>query len=79
MTLLASAPSLLPGYSARLSAALAGQLEAQGVTLRLGGRVAGLETADRPFAGALTAAGEALTMPWLSSQRASQKPSRPAS
>ncbi|MDB5480604.1 MAG: hypothetical protein JWO83_1657 [Caulobacteraceae bacterium] len=57
VTLLAASPSLLPGYSARLSAALAGQLEAQGVALRLGARVEGLETVARPFAGALAVAG----------------------
>ncbi|MGO1078506.1 NAD(P)/FAD-dependent oxidoreductase [Inquilinus sp. CA228] len=57
MTLLASSPNLLPGYSGRLSAALAEQLTARGVTLRLGARVEGLEAADRPFAGVLTAAG----------------------
>ena len=60
VTLLASSPSLLPGYSARLSAALAEQLEAQGVALRLGVRVQGLETADHPFAGALTVAGDSI-------------------
>ena len=60
VTLLASSPSLLPGYSARLSAALAEQLQAQGVTLRLGARVDGLETAERPFAGALNLAGETI-------------------
>ena len=55
VTLFASSPGLLPGYSARLSAALAEQLEAQGVALRLGVRVA-----DRPFAGAFTAGGQAI-------------------
>jgi apoptosis-inducing factor 2 len=60
VTLLASSPSLLPGYSDQLSAALAEQLKAQGVQLRLGARVEGLETADRPFAGALTTAGHAI-------------------
>jgi len=60
VTLLASSANLLPGYSARLSATLAEQLKAQGVTLRLGARVEGLETADRPFAGALTVAGGAI-------------------
>jgi apoptosis-inducing factor 2 len=60
VTLLASSPNLLPGYSARLSATLAEQLRAQGVQLRLGDRVEGLESADRPFAGALTAAGHAI-------------------
>jgi NADH dehydrogenase FAD-containing subunit len=59
VTLLASSPTLLPGYSARLSAALAEQLKAQGVALRLGARVEGLETVERPFAGALTAGGRA--------------------
>jgi apoptosis-inducing factor 2 len=59
VTLLASSPNLLPGYSARLSAALAEQLEGQGVGLRLGDRVEGLETAHQPFAGALTAGGRA--------------------
>jgi NADH dehydrogenase FAD-containing subunit len=58
VTLLASSPSLLPGYSDKLSAALAAQLEAQGVTLRLGARVNGLETVDRPFAGSLSVAGQ---------------------
>lgn len=58
VTLLASSPSLLPGYSTRLSATLAEQLQALGVSLRLGARVEGLQTADGPFAGALTAAGE---------------------
>jgi NADH dehydrogenase FAD-containing subunit len=57
VTLLASSPALLPGYSARLSAALAEQLTAQGVALHLGARVEGLETAGQPFAGALTVAG----------------------
>ena len=61
VTLLASSPGLLPGYSARLSKALAEQLEALGVALRLGARVEGLETADHPFAGAVTAAGDAVT------------------
>jgi NADH dehydrogenase FAD-containing subunit len=60
VTLLASSPSLLPGYSARLSASLAEQLEAQSVVVRLGVRVEGLETVDRPFAGALTAAGHVI-------------------
>ena len=60
VTLLASSPSLLPGYSARLSSALARQLRAQGVALHLGARVEGLEIADRPFAGALTLAGQAI-------------------
>lgn len=60
VTLIASSPSVLPGYSARLSAALAAQLEARGVVLRLGVRVEGLETAGRPFAGALTVAGHTL-------------------
>jgi NADH dehydrogenase FAD-containing subunit len=59
VTLLASSPNLLPGYSARLSAALAEQLDAQGVELWLGARVEGLETADQPFAGALAAGGRA--------------------
>lgn len=60
VTLLAASPSLLPGYSARLSAALAGQLEAQSVALRLGARVEDLETAAGPFAGALAVAGRTL-------------------
>jgi NADH dehydrogenase FAD-containing subunit len=60
VTLLASSPNLLPGYSAQLSATLAEQLQAQGVQLRLGARVEGLGTADRPFAGTLTAAGHAI-------------------
>jgi len=60
VTLLASSPNLLPGYSARLSATLAEQLLAKGVQLRLGARVEGLETADGPSAGALTAAGHAI-------------------
>lgn len=60
VTLLASSPSLLPGYSARLSATLAEQLKAQGVALRLGTRVDGLETADRPFGGTLLVSGEAI-------------------
>jgi len=59
VTLLASSPSLLPGYSDRLSAALAEQLKAQGVQLRLGARVEGLEAVDRPFTGALSVAGHA--------------------
>ena len=59
VTLLASSPSLLPGYSSRLSAALAAQLKAHGVTLRLGARVEGLESAEQPFAGALTVGGRA--------------------
>ena len=60
VTLVASSASLLPGYSARLSAALAEQLKAQGVALRLGARVEGLATADRPFAGALMVAGHTI-------------------
>ncbi len=60
VTLFASSPGLLPGYSARLSAALAEQLDAQGVSLRLGVRVEGLEIADRPFAGAFTAGGQTI-------------------
>jgi NADH dehydrogenase FAD-containing subunit len=60
VTLLASSPSLLPGYSARLSAALAAQLEAKGVVLRLGARVEGLETTGRPFAGMLTVGADTL-------------------
>ena len=50
----------MPGYSPRLSAALAEQLAAQGVALRLGARVGGLETADHPFAGALAVAGDTI-------------------
>lgn len=57
VTLLASSPNLLPGYSTRLSSTLAEQLHAQGVQLRLGARVEGLKT-DRPFAGALAVAGD---------------------
>ena len=60
VTLLAASPSLLPGYSARLSAALATQLAAQGVSLRLGVRVEGLADAGRPFSGAVTAAGDVI-------------------
>ena len=60
VTLLAASSSLLPGYSARLSAALARQLAAQSVSLRLGVRVEGLADADRPFSGAVTAAGDVI-------------------
>ncbi|MDB5429990.1 MAG: hypothetical protein JWP35_1106 [Caulobacter sp.] len=60
VTLLASSPSLLPGYSAGLSAALTRQLMAQGVTLRLGTRVEGLGSADGPLTGALSAGGQAI-------------------
>jgi NADH dehydrogenase FAD-containing subunit len=60
VTLLASSSSLLPGYSTRLSAALAEQLSAQGVALRLGERVTGLTTAERPCAGTVRAGGDAI-------------------
>jgi NADH dehydrogenase FAD-containing subunit len=58
VTLLAASPSLLPGYSARLSAALAEQLKAQGARLRLGVRAEGLGAADHPFAGGLVVDGD---------------------
>lgn len=60
VTLFASSPGLLPGYSDRLSAALAEQLRTLGVDLRLSVRVEGLERIDGPFAGAVTAAGASI-------------------
>jgi NADH dehydrogenase FAD-containing subunit len=60
VTLLASSPTLLPGYSGQLSAMLAGQLTAQGAQLRLGARVEGLQATDRPFGGALNVAGHVI-------------------
>jgi apoptosis-inducing factor 2 len=60
VTLISDAPVLLAGFSPKLSARLAEQLQVLGVTLRLGERVESLAALDRPFPGPLRIAGETL-------------------
>jgi pyruvate/2-oxoglutarate dehydrogenase complex dihydrolipoamide dehydrogenase (E3) component len=53
ITLISSTPTLFPGYPANLGRKLAAQLNAMGITLRLGASARALQHADPPSAGRL--------------------------
>lgn len=60
VSLFASSPGLIAGFTPKLSAALAEQLQAKGVRLHLGSPVTGLQVTDQPFAGAFAVQGQTI-------------------